>query len=200
MPHTVARTAPEVPLAPESVFDQLCHIEKVFRLNPHWTVQRFAVSPVRKLQPGSVIEAELVDYATSETYRLRGTCTSFEAPKRLTLEYRESSKRETKFCVSEADTGSRITVEEVYGDEENEKRLQWHRNQLDFWLRSIIAYLKLQAAAGIKARVTRWFMDRFWIPATPSGRRISIIVFKLSLVELVLIVAIIVGWALFSLQ
>ncbi len=198
MSRKVARTAPDVPLSPESVFDQFCGLERVFRLNPHWTVQRFVVSPGPRLQSGSRIDAEIEDYATGEVYRLDGECTGFEPPKTLILEYGDSPKRRTKFFIGEVDGGSRITVEETYGDEEDEDRLQWHRQQLEFWVRSIIAYLRLLVRPGVKAGITRWFMNRFWIPATPSGRRISIFVLKLSLVELVLIVAILVGWALFS--
>lgn len=180
------------------VFDQLCGIERVFRLNPHWTVERFVISPGPRLQAGSRIEAEIEDYATGEVYRLDGECTCFEPPRTMVLEYGDSPKRGTKFFVGEVDGGSRITVEETYGEEEEDDRLQWHRQQLEFWVRSIVAYLRLQARPGIRAAITRWFMNRFWIPATPSGRRISIFVLKISLVEIVIIVAMVAAWALFT--
>lgn len=198
MSRTVARTAPDVPLTPEAVFDQLCSIEKVFRLNPHWIIRRFEVSSGGELRLDSTIDAEFEDYSTGDVYRLEGRCTLFEQARMFVLEYAGSPKIRTKVFVAEADAGSRITIEETYGDEEDDDRLQWHRRQLEFWVRSVIAYLRLLATPGLRAGVTRWFMNRFWIPATPSGRWISIIIFKLSVVELVIIVAIIVAWALFS--
>ncbi|MEW6348770.1 MAG: hypothetical protein AB1646_06880 [Thermodesulfobacteriota bacterium] len=197
MPRTVARTAPNVTLPPEQVFEALCRIERVFRLNPHWTIRNWSASPSDRLAQGSVVAVDIEDYATSENLSIRATCRICEPPSRLELAYEGSRKLSTVFLVSEVHGGSRLTVEETYSDEEDPANFTWHKDQLEFWVRSLSAYLRLLGTRGWKAWLYQRFMDRFWIPASPSGRRISIVVFKISIVELVLILAIIVMWALF---
>lgn len=197
MPRTVASTSPEVKLPPDQVFDTLCRIGRVFGLNPHWTVRYCSVSPDAHINAGSVIFIEFEDYATSEIWSLKGTCRISEPSRQLELVFEGSHKLSTAFLVSESLAGSRFTVEETYSDDEDPDKFEWYKEQLDFWVRSLAAYLRLREDKGWKARLYLWFMDRFWISASPSGRRISIALFKISIIELVLILAILVMWALF---
>jgi len=155
------------------------------------------VSPDAHITAGSVTSIEFEDYATSEIWSLRGTCHVCEPPRQLELVFEGSHKLSTAFLVSESQAGSRFTVEETYSDDEDPDKFGWYKEQLDFWVRSLAAYLKLRGAKGWRARLNLWFMDRFWISASPSGRRISIVLFKITIVEVVLILAILVMWALF---
>ena len=197
MPRTVTSTSPDLKLPPDQVFETLCRIGKVFRLNPHWTVRYCSVSPDTNITEGSVTSIEFEDYATSEIWSLKGACKVCESPRQLELVFEGSHKLSTVFLVSESQSGSRVTVEETYSDDQDPEKFGWYKEQLDFWVRSLTAYLKLLATKGWKARLYLWFMDRFWISASPSGRRISIVLFKISIVELGLILAILAMWVIF---
>lgn len=196
MARKVGRISPDVPLSRAVAFDQLCEMETVFRLNPHWTIKSFSLSSGSRLELGSRLAVELEDYAKNTKYSLKATCTEFDQNSGWVLEYSDGKKLSTSLFIGDSNESSRITLEEIYVDEESENIL-WHQQQLEFWLRSIAAYLVLLSRKGPRASLTRWFMRKFWIPASPSGRSVSILILKLSLVEFALIVAIIVMWALF---
>lgn len=179
MPRTVARISPEVPLHPEVVFAQLCDVEKVFRLNPHWICRSFATAPDGRLRQGAEISIDVEDRFTGEVHRLKGVCSRYEPFSRLTLKYEGSTRLYTRFFIARGGEGSRITVEEVFSDREDEEKLRWHHQQLEFWVHAIIEYLRLITRTGLRASIARWLMDVVWIPGSPESRRISALVIKL---------------------
>jgi hypothetical protein len=196
MSRKVGRISPDVPLSQAAVFEQLREIETIFRLNPHWTIKDFALSSGKRLEQGGKLAVELEDYAKNTKHSFNATCTVCEPDTTMVLEYSGGRKLSTTLFVGGLNGSSRITLEETYEEDESEN-LEWHQQKLEFWLRSIVAYLMLLSRTGPRASVTKWFMRRFWIPASPSGRSISLLIFKISLIELGLIVAIIIMWALF---
>jgi hypothetical protein len=179
MPRTVARISPDVPLPPDAVFDQLCDVEKILRLNPHWICRNFAGAPAGQLRHGAEISVDVEDRLTGEIHRLRGVCSRYEPFSRLTLKYEGSTRLYTRFFIARGGEGSRITVEEVFSDKEDEEKFRWHHQQLEYWVHAIIEYLRLIGRTGLRASIARWLMDAVWIPGTPGSRRVSALVIKL---------------------
>ena len=140
MPRTVARISPDVPLPPDAVFDQLCDVEKILRLNPHWICRNFAGAPAGQLRHGAEISVDVEDRLTGEIHRLRGVCSRYEPFSRLTLKYEGSTRLYTRFFIARGGEGSRITVEEVFSDKEDEEKFRWHHQQLEYWVHAIIEY------------------------------------------------------------
>ncbi|WP_462327646.1 hypothetical protein [Desulfobaculum sp.] len=65
-----------------------------------------------------------------------------------------------------------------------------------YWLRSLREYLRVCVARGPAGIFWRFFMRRCWLRMSPPQRRISLFMIKLTLMEMVLIVALGVGyWA-----
>jgi hypothetical protein len=141
---------------------------------------------------------DLEDYGSGMSFSVVASFERVEKPYKIQIDYSGWNKCLTSFFIGEIDNGSRLTVEETYTENEPDENFEWHNTQLTYWVRSISAYLGLCSRSGLRARANKFFMDRFWIPATPSGRRISIILLKISIVELVIIIAIIVMWSIFS--
>ena len=196
MPRKIARMSKDIPLSQADVLEQLRDVETMFRLNPHLTVNRFSLSSGSKMEPGSEISVDFDDYVTEAQYSLKATCNEYRPDSGWILEYSSGNKLTTALFVVNLNGSSRITLEETYKDEESEN-FDWHQQQLDYWLRSIEAYLILISRKGPRASLSKWFMRRLWIPAGPSGRNTSLLILRISLVEIALIVAIIVMWALF---
>ena len=128
-------------------------METVFRLNPHWTIKSFSLSPRRTLELGSLLDVQLEDYAKSTQHSLQATCTAFDRDSGWVLEYSGGSKLSTTLFIGDSNGSSRITLEETYSAEESDN-IPWHQQQLEFWLRSIVAYLVLQSRKGPRASLT----------------------------------------------
>lgn len=66
--------------------------------------------------------------------------------------------------------------------------------ELKYWHRAIIEYLKLQNGRGIWKKCFRWFMDKVWLNLTLSERKIAIILVKISILEIIILVALVIIW------
>jgi hypothetical protein len=69
--------------------------------------------------------------------------------------------------------------------------------QLDLWLRGIYGYLGLYARNTPWRRLNRVIMNRFLIPMNPSQRKISIMIYRFTVLEVVVILLIVVGYFFF---
>lgn len=194
----VKRTSRDISLPPDAVFSIISNIERTLRLNPHWTIKNFQPSKSTGVETGTSVSFDLEDYGSGKSFSVQATCEQIKKPQEMRIAYSGWNKILTVFFIGQIDNGSRLTVEETYTEDEPDENFEWHNTQLTYWVRSISAYLHLCGRTGFRDRANRFFMDWLWIPATPSGRRISIILLKISIVELVIIIAIIVMWSIFS--
>jgi hypothetical protein len=69
--------------------------------------------------------------------------------------------------------------------------------QLELWLRGIYGYLGLYTRNTPGRLVNRVVMNRFLIPMNPSQRKISIMIYRFTVLEVVVILLIVVGYFFF---
>jgi hypothetical protein len=65
---------------------------------------------------------------------------------------------------------------------------------MQYWLPSLREYYRLHESNGLKHRIWRLFMDKVMLTMNPTQRRISGFMFKLTVLECLLIVILGVGW------
>jgi len=79
-------------------------------------------------------------------------------------------------------------------DSENETIIKGTEDELQVWLNSVGNYLKLRENNSPLKRLQKWFMDKVWLRLTVSERNIAMIMVKISVLELVLLLVLILAW------
>ena len=108
--------------------------------------------------------------------------------------------KEINFIIEKNNTGIQLTHQFLIDSIEDETVLKGTKNELFYWLRSIGEYLKLAEGKTLRQRFLKWLMDRVWLRLTLSERKIAIIITKISILELVLLLVLIIIWNLFALK
>ncbi|MDJ0810799.1 MAG: hypothetical protein QNJ01_11920 [Desulfobacterales bacterium] len=69
--------------------------------------------------------------------------------------------------------------------------------QLELWLRGIFGYLGLYTRKTPGRLINRFVMNRFLIPMNPSQRKICIMIYRFTVLEVVVILLIVLGYFFF---
>lgn len=151
----------------------------LMRLNPHWHVEKdkghgFPVEDV-------LVETEFTTYPklTAE----QNTFSAYFPEIGLTIAARS--------CDDGTNTAVRFTMDKdaptSFTNEDAARTMQ-------YWLPSLREYYRLHESNSFKHRCWRFFMDKVMLTMNPSQRRISGFMFKLTILECLLIVILGVGW------
>ena len=157
--------------------------ETLLRLHPHWFVEAFT-------QEAETVTADLRDYASDERFRLRYRCETDagdlpqlvfeEGPLREIRFYRQGTELHARVCSDQ----SSAVIEERFG--------------LLLWLRGIREYLRLYGRRSPNTLLFRFLMNRVMLRMNPSQRKISIMITKITVVEMLLILALVIGFVCFN--
>lgn len=162
-------------------------VDRLLHLHPHWFVQTLR-------EENGVWQADIRDYATDKAFGLRFRV-SFGAPNGdvMRLEFTEGPYRKLRFFRRER--GLHV---EAGWPEGLDKGTSFREKDLDLqlWLRSIREYLRLYLRDSLRARWTRLVMNRMLLRMNPSQRKICIMILRITLVEIIIIIGIIVVFVL----
>ena len=150
----------------------------LMRLNPHWHIEK-------NKGTGFPVEDVLVE----ADFRTTPHCMSSEGMFRavfpeigLTLSARSCDKgRNTCLSFSMDKKNGPLSEEDV-------------ARTMQYWLPSLREYYRLYESNGLKHRVWRFFMNKVMLTMNPTQRRICGFMFKLTVLECLLIVILGVGW------
>ncbi|MDA8215853.1 MAG: hypothetical protein M0Z64_11360 [Nitrospiraceae bacterium] len=186
----------DLKVSDESAFPVLSNLDVILRLSPYWSLKEFkslSESPVRK---GSRYEATLEYYGkeVTETHGLE--ITEILENKKISLRVENGVLKELTFLIEKNNEGIRLTHQFLI-DSDDEALLKGTQTELRFWLRSIGEYLKIAGGKTLWRRFFKWFMDRVWLRLTLSERKIAIIITKISVLELVLLLMLVIIWNMF---
>ncbi|BDQ35486.1 hypothetical protein [Pseudodesulfovibrio portus] len=151
----------------------------LMRLNPHWHMDKFSdgTYPVEDV----LVESEF--NVAPRLSRDGGTFTAAFPEIGLTLSARSCDKG-TNTAVSFAITparGASFTVEDA-------------QRTMQYWLPSLREYYRLYESDSLKHRTWRFFMNKILLTMNPTQRRICGFMFKLTVLECLLILILGVGW------
>lgn len=189
-----------LPVSEATAFKVLSDLNVILRLSPYWSLKKLKSISDIPIKEGSRYEATIEYYAKeiTETHGLE--VVEYLQDKKISLKVENGVLKEINFIIEKNDNGIRLTHQFLIDSIEDETVLKGTKNELFYWLRSIGEYLKLGEGKTLRQRFFKWFMDRVWLRLTLSERKIAIIVTKISILELVLLLVLIVIWNLFALK
>lgn len=169
----------ETNLAWNASFWDSLKAKTLMRLNPHWHIN--------KKKTG---EFPVEDVLVESEFRTDPELTSDEAT--FTAAFPEIGLTlRARSCEDGKNTALRFDFEQKknsgFSSEDAARTMQ-------YWLPSLREYYRLHESNSIKHRCWRFFMDKVMLTMNPTQRRISGFMFKLTVLECLLIVILGVGW------
>lgn len=171
------------PLYPSRQIDA----EKLIRLNPLWIVLEFN-------EDDDGFHSKLKDYATDVEFEIQGSI-SQDDEDRLLVNFSQGEYS----CVSIVPAGERYQARVTYSDPDFQEESDLERNTV-MWLRGIQEYLRLYQKKTLNTLFFRYIMNRIVLTMTPSQRKICLMLLRITAVELVVILVIVVGYVYFVLK
>ncbi|MBI3377314.1 MAG: hypothetical protein HY035_02770 [Nitrospirae bacterium] len=189
-----------LPVSEATAFKVLSDLNVILKLSPYWSLKELKSISGIPIKEGSRYEATIEYYAKeiTETHGLE--VVEYLQDKKISFKVGNGVLKEINFIIEKNNTGIQLTHQFLIDSIEDETVLKGTKNELFYWLRSIGEYLKLAEGKTLRQRLFKWFMDRAWLRLTLSERKIAIIVTKISILELVLLLVLIVIWNLFALK
>lgn len=187
----------DLPISEVTAFRVLSDLNIILRLSPYWSLKGLVHLTEGEICRGSRYEATIEYYGKdiTETHGLE--VIELLRDKRISFKVEEGVLKEISFNIEK--DGDRIRLAHRFLiDSDDEAILKGTRSELVFWLRSVGEYLKLAEGKTLWKRFFKWFMDRVWLRLTLSERKIAIIVTKISILELVLLLILVLAWNLFK--
>lgn len=190
-----AWAAVNTPLTVDELLQFCRDVERLFRINPlyefkvweskgdgsvHWQGKNISQQPAIDVD----VELHII-----------------EQPDGMRIEYADGIKDSTTFKVEASETGSKLTIVDTYerlAADQREQHLDEVDKSLVAWAQDIQAYLmRWRKWSGLAP--WRWYMKRVWQPMKPSGRRITYMLWWITLAELAVILLVAgIYWAEFS--
>ena len=155
--------------------------EFIFRLNPHWIINSFSYSKESYV-------AEITDHETEQPNVLKGDY-SIDPDGFPRISAEQNDWDSLKFFEKNGSLHAEVNFTEDPSEEVE--------RQVVLWLRSVKEYLRLYTTNSINARFFRLVMNRVILQMTPSQRKISLMLIRITILELLAIVLILVGWFFF---
>ncbi len=171
-------------IAPSAVsdFSEVLSAERLIRLHPHWHIEKLQ-------QAGDEMTARLKDHATDTLFDLIVTL-NFTAPHEFTISCKGGPAQSILFFAQ----NSRLHVSFTpHGDGLTSEEEQ----DLTLWIQSIRQYLRLYAKTTPYTRFFRGLMNRAILKMNPSQRKICLMLYRFTLLEIVVILLIVIGYFAF---
>lgn len=155
--------------------------ETLFRLNPHWIISEYSGK-------GQSFSAELIDHETEKKFSLTGNIVIKDngCPEISASNHQDLIWESIHFFLKEGNLHAQVAY---HADPPEEQE-----RQVVLWLRSIKEYLRLYTAGTVNAKIFRFLMNRVILKMTPSQRKICLMLIRVTILEIIAILLILVGW------
>lgn len=163
--------------------DDLFPQDRLLRLHPLWFVDDFQ-------QQDNRFSAHIKNHATEEKFQLQGTLIY---PKTgsilLDIELQQGLNRKIRFIEKNSILKVLLDTKNGGGKEDD---------PLLVWLLSIREYIRIYLKTSVSTLFFRFLLNRMVLQMNPSQRKICMMIAKITVVELLVIVLIVVGYVLFN--
>lgn len=156
--------------------------ERFLRLNPIYIINDCEIS-------GNSFSLALKDHDTEEEFDVKGKI-NFSDPSDYRIEFESGVYK----YISIRPKGDVLIAEVDYRDDEVSEKLD---ENTFLWLKSIREYLRLFLKNSLYNSFFRIIMDKIILTMTPSQRKVSLMLYRVTLVEILAILLILVGYVLF---
>jgi hypothetical protein len=119
-----------------------------------------------------------------------------ESADTFAVTYSQGLKRCTRFALSPAVGGSRLTITDDYSgvpEEERTRRVAEVDRSLAAWGWALYAYLRRERRWG-RNPVYRWYTRRVWLPMKPGARRITTLLVLVTAAEFLIVLFVGLIW------
>ena len=190
----------KLPVSDESAFNVLSNLNVVLRLSPYWTLKKLKLlseGPAEgAVREGGRYEATIEYYGREATESHAVELLELVKNKKVSFAVENGILKEITFIIEKNDDGILLT-HRLLLDSGDEAVLKGTQSELSCWLRSIGEYVKLAGGKTLWKRFLKWFMDRVWLKLTLSERKIADIITKISIIEILLLLLLVLLWNLF---
>ncbi|MFP5213222.1 MAG: SRPBCC domain-containing protein [Acidobacteriota bacterium] len=159
------QSAEEIDLSREQVFSFFSDLEKWFRLNPQWNVLAFEGDSTPR--PGSTFTLKIEYDRAEKEVEYRGTIEELTPPETLTVNLEGEYPRRMTIEVRDA----RYVTLLKYREPQEQALSDHEQRELNLWLKSVANYIQVAHRKSPFSKLWKWFLDRYWLRMSPSGRR-----------------------------
>lgn len=182
-----------LPVSEQTAFGVVSDLNTIVRLSPFFTLRRFESLLKDGPGKGSAYTLTIEYYHREVTETLRVDIDEFEKDRKIVYRVGSDVLREILFTVEPDEAGIQLT-QMFQLESEDENIVNGSRNELHYWLRSIGEYVKLAEGGSFRRRLMKSFMDKIWLKLSLSERKIALITVKISILELVFLLVMVVIW------
>ncbi|MDI1472346.1 MAG: hypothetical protein QMD43_04185 [Thermodesulfovibrio sp.] len=181
-----------LPVGRDFIYKLFTDLEKVFRLNPQWSVLFFE----RKIKNDPTSNFTLkVRYDISEReINYSGSIIDFN-PQQIIIKLDGEISRIISLKMTEiTDQKTHIAYEETCNEEisTSEKR------NIHLWIKSIANYIQITQRKSIFSKIWLKIIDKIWLRLTPAGRRIVFFIVVAEIASLIFLIFILISWKIFK--
>ncbi|MDX1763705.1 MAG: hypothetical protein R3231_05235 [bacterium] len=156
--------------------------EKLLRLNPNWFIDDF------NMEQG-LATAKIRDYVTDEESQVAFRILS-ASQNPLEVEFDRGVVERIVFKLRDRALFARATARDLELTTEAQDNIR-------LWLKSIGSYLRLYLTTTVNRLFFRVWLNHFMLKMNPSQRKISIMIMKITVVEILVILLIVLGYVVF---
>ena len=163
---------------------------KLVRLHPHWFVDA-------EEEQGDTLVVQLRDYETDRKFSLGLRLNVFpeqaEEGQQNIMQIQLVDYGATELLFFADQDKTRVCVR--YGSQEKRQEVE---QEILLWIRAIQEYLRLYTTTTPHTFIFRILMNRMLLQMNPSQRNICIMITKITIIEILVILILVVGYVYFS--
>lgn len=166
---------------------KLLDVEKLLRLNPFWFVDNLHVD-------GQTFQTDLKDYRNDKQFQLSGRL-STDNPETLSIAFDNGDWHQITLFTKNGMLWAKVDFREQEPEPESDEE-----QNIIFWLRGIKQYLRLFLKTTLNTLFFRMVMNKMVLTMNPSQRKICLMLVRLTIVEILVIVFIVIGYVIYVLK
>jgi hypothetical protein len=189
VPSDAAWVTIESPLEIETLREFCRDVERLYRINPCLEVTDWRPIADDTFRAAWRNTSNQQD-AALDLRIARESADAFE------VAYSQGLKRCTRFALTPAAAGSRLTITDDYSgvpEEDRARRVAEVDPSLEAWGWALHAYLRRERRWGRNA-VYRWYTRRIWLPMKPGARRITTLLVMVTAAEFLIVLFVALIW------
>jgi hypothetical protein len=160
--------------------------ETIFHLNPNWEFSNESIDEIGNFS------FSIEDYATEEQFDITGHYLQTES----TIELQLTHPHIQALALHYNDEAQTIHAEVEYTSNEISEETE---ALIVYWLRAIQAYLRLYISKTPYTLFHRILMNTMVLKMSPSQRKISLMIYRFTLLEILVILILVIGYFFFVL-
>ncbi len=174
----------------ETTYRVISNLQLLLRLSPHWDL--ISLTPV---EGNSIFEVVIKLYADNTDKRLLAQVAPSNDFESYAFTLKDTITKKVEFTLKQNHHNSIEITQKYHIENVNDASiLETLSVELKYWHRAIIEYIKLQEGSGLRKVFFRWFMDKIWLRLKLSERKIAIIIAKITILEILVLIMLIIGW------